>query len=106
MNLLDVLAEYILHWMVKNGSERSIKKEEVLLKEGGKNQTLYIVLDGLFGVYGSRPESKPFELHAARHVIGEDPVFSDGFVASTVVAEEPALIPRALSRPGSYFPIA
>jgi extracellular factor (EF) 3-hydroxypalmitic acid methyl ester biosynthesis protein len=91
-NLLDVLPEYVLYWIVQKGSERTLAGGDVLLKEGEKNATFYIVLDGLFGVYSTPPVGKPAELHSAGSVIGEASMFSNSIVPFTVVAEESSLV--------------
>jgi CRP-like cAMP-binding protein/SAM-dependent methyltransferase len=91
-NLLDVLPEYVLYWIVQKGRERTLVERDVLLKEGEKNDTFYIVLDGLFGVYGSSPSAKPAELRSAGSVIGEASMFSDSTVPFTVSAVESSLV--------------
>ena len=39
--LLEILPEYVLHWIVQRGTERHVKKTEPLLTEGEKNGSLY-----------------------------------------------------------------
>lgn len=51
--LLEILPEYVLHWIVKRGNERRLHEKEALLTEGKKNESLFIVLDGLFCSYAA-----------------------------------------------------
>jgi extracellular factor (EF) 3-hydroxypalmitic acid methyl ester biosynthesis protein len=101
INLLDLLPEYVLHWMVQKGKERRLEKEEALLKEGEKNLSLYIVLDGLFNVYSSAVPNKVLEHSAPGSVLGEVSFFTDRPATATVIAGEPSLVlelPKAILR--------
>ena len=90
--LLEVLPEYILSWIVQKGRERRLGAGDILLKEGERNDSLYIVLDGLFGVTKGEPASPFFEHVAAGSVLGEISFFTDGITPATVVAQEPSLV--------------
>ena len=98
-NLLEVLPEYVLYWLVQRGTERTLTEHEVLLKEGQKNDCLYIVLDGLFSVVVTKAANKQLEHRGPGSVLGEDSFFTDGLPSSTVIAQEPSLVlelPRTL----------
>jgi extracellular factor (EF) 3-hydroxypalmitic acid methyl ester biosynthesis protein len=90
--LLEVLPEYILSWIVQKGRERRLEAGDILLKEGERNDSLYIVLDGLFGVTKGVAASPSFEHVAAGSVLGEDSFFTDGIAPATAVAREPSLV--------------
>jgi len=90
--LLEVLPEYILSWIVQKGREHRLGAGDILLKEGERNDALYIVLDGLFGVTRGSPESPSYEHVAAGSVLGEDSFFTDAIAPATVVAREPSLV--------------
>jgi CRP-like cAMP-binding protein/SAM-dependent methyltransferase len=92
INLLEVLPEYVLHWMVQKGKERQLETGKVLLKEGDRDQSLYIVLDGLFNVFSSAVPEKILGHGAPGSVLGEVPFFTDSPAAETVVAGEPSLV--------------
>jgi extracellular factor (EF) 3-hydroxypalmitic acid methyl ester biosynthesis protein len=99
--LFEILPEYVLHWIVQRGVERHLTEKEPLLTEGAKNDSLFIVLDGLFGSY-LPDSSRVLEHFAAGSVIGESSFFTDGNSTANVVAEEPSLvleIPRSLLAP-------
>ncbi len=101
-NLLAVLPEYVLYWIVQKGRERSLTQKEVLFSQGEKSESLYIVLDGLLASYDGPLSAKPAELHNAGSLLGEEFVFSDGIASSTAIAEEPSLlleIPHSLLGP-------
>jgi extracellular factor (EF) 3-hydroxypalmitic acid methyl ester biosynthesis protein len=91
-NLLDVLPEYVLSWIVQKGKERWLDQGEVLLREGEKSHALYIVLDGLFGV-DSGVHDSPLSEHAAPgSVVGDISLFTDTAVHAQVVAQERSLV--------------
>jgi CRP-like cAMP-binding protein/SAM-dependent methyltransferase len=92
ISLLDVLPEYVLYWMVQKGKERRLETKEVLLKEGEKNQSLFIVLDGLFNVFSGAVPGKVLEHSAPGSVLGEVSFFTDSPALATVVAGEPSLV--------------
>jgi len=91
-NLLDLLPEYVLFWLVQKGKERSLMHGSALLREGERNESLYIVLDGLFGVYAGGAGDKPLEHIGAGGVLGEMSFFTDGIAPTTVIAEEESLV--------------
>jgi CRP-like cAMP-binding protein len=89
--LLEILPEYVLHWIVKRGSERHLNEKETLLTEGEKNESLISVLDGLFGSYTS-DSPRLLEHFGAGSVIGESAYFTDLNAPASVVAEESSLV--------------
>lgn len=88
-NLLDVIPEYVLTWLVQKGKERRLADKEILIQEGALNSSLWIVLDGLFGVYA---DERRLEHIPPGSVVGEIPVFTDAPAPSTIRAEEPSLV--------------
>ncbi len=92
VSLLDVLPEHVLYWMVNRGRERRVEQDAVLLKEGERNGSLFIVLDGLFGVFTESSGDRRHEHLAPGSLIGEISYFTDGVVSTTVRAEEPSLV--------------
>ena len=99
--LLEILPEYVLHWIVKRGNERRLNEKETLLTEGEKNESLFIVLDGLFCSYVSG-SPRVLEHFSARSVIGESSYFTELSAPASVVAEERSLvldIPHSLLAP-------
>lgn len=91
-NLLDVLPEYVLAWIVRKGTERWLEKGEALLREGEKVTALYIVLDGLFGVEVGVSGSPLTGRAAPGSVVGEIPYFTDTASNASVIALERSLV--------------
>jgi CRP-like cAMP-binding protein len=89
--LLEILPEYVLHWIVQRGNERHLSEKESLLTEGEKNESLFIELDGLFGLYVSG-SPRVLEHFGAGSVIGESSYFTELTAPASVVAEEPSLV--------------
>lgn len=96
-NLLDLLPEYVLHWLVQKGQERTLRQKEALITEGEKNDSLFIVLDGLFGVYNAGAQ-RVLEHYGAGSVMGETSYFTGGVAAASFIAEEETLV-LEISRP-------
>ncbi|MGB2959214.1 MAG: cyclic nucleotide-binding domain-containing protein [Bacteroidota bacterium] len=88
VNLLELLPEYVLHWLVQKGKDRRLQAKEVLLKEGEHNDSLFLVLDGLFGTYVTSATESRLEHHGAGSILGEMSFFTDGVSSELVVAEE------------------
>jgi CRP-like cAMP-binding protein/SAM-dependent methyltransferase len=88
VNLLELLPEYVLHWLVQKGRDRRLQAKEVLLREGEHNDSLFLVLDGLFGTYVSSATEGRLEHHGAGSILGEMSFFTDGVASELVVAEE------------------
>jgi CRP-like cAMP-binding protein len=91
-SLLEALPEYVLYWLVKKGKERTLQEKEVLLTQGEKNDSLYIVLDGLIGVYAIATLAKHTEHVGPGSLLGETSFFTDGVESATAIAEEPSLV--------------
>ena len=93
VDVLAVLPEYVLSWMVQKGTERILEPKDVLFQAGQASDSLSIVLDGLFGVLltGSQAE-KRLEHHGPGSILGEMSFFTDGLASETVVAEDRSLV--------------
>jgi extracellular factor (EF) 3-hydroxypalmitic acid methyl ester biosynthesis protein len=99
-SILEAFPEYVLAWLVKNGKERYLQATEILLKEGDQNDSLFVVLDGLFahsvsGLTGQRIAHFP-----PGSILGELSFFSDGIASESIIAEEPSLV---LQVPGNIL---
>ncbi len=91
LEVLQLLPEYVLHWLVQNGSEHRVERQQVLIERGAQVPGLYIVLDGLFTV--SAPGTEGHIEHAtAGTMLGDVSFFTDEPAAGTIVAEEPGLV--------------
>jgi len=91
-DLLQVMPEYVLHWMVQKGKERQLQQKEVIIREGEKCDSLFLVLDGLFDVYAGGTDQRHIERVAPGNMLGEVSFFTDGVATATVIAEECSLV--------------
>jgi len=87
-NLLELLPEYVLHWLVQKGSDRKLTAGDRLHSEGERNDSLYIILDGILHVAVESAPGVKVERHAAGDIVGEAAFFTDGHAAETLIAEE------------------
>jgi len=92
VNLLEVLPEYVLHWLVQNGTERRVQEGEVLLAAGANNASLFIVLDGLFVSLHEDHSGNDTDHMGAGSILGETSYFSEGTEPETYTAAEPSLV--------------
>lgn len=99
--LLEILPEYVLHWIVQRGRERRVAEKETLIACGETPGALFIVLDGVFGLFPPGAE-RPEEHFGAGTVVGESSYFTDRPADASLIAQEPSLvleIPRSLLDP-------
>jgi CRP-like cAMP-binding protein/SAM-dependent methyltransferase len=91
LEVLQLLPEYVLHWLVRNGTERRVGPQQVLIERGTPVPGLYVVLDGLFSV--STPGNEGHVEHAsAGTMLGDVSFFTEEPAAATVIAEEAGLV--------------
>ncbi|MGA9121550.1 MAG: cyclic nucleotide-binding domain-containing protein, partial [Bacteroidota bacterium] len=60
-DLLQLVPEYVLQWMVQKGRDRLVSEGEVLIKEGERCDSFFIVLDGLFASMGGASSAHQVE---------------------------------------------
>ena len=96
VNLLELLPEYVLYWLVQKGTDRKLEAGERLSSEGEQNDSLFIVLDGILAAAVDGVPGAKIERHVAGGIVGETAFFTDGKVSETLIAEEPS---RALEIP-------
>ncbi len=99
-SILETLPEYVLHWLVQKGKERYIQTTEILLKEDEHNDSLFIVIDGLFGLSVKGIVGQKIEHFPPGSILGELSFFTDGIASETISAEEPSVV---LEIPGSLL---
>jgi CRP-like cAMP-binding protein/SAM-dependent methyltransferase len=92
VSLLEVLPEYVLHWLVQNGTERRVQEGEVLLAVGAANSSLFIVLDGLFVARLHDHVESETDHAGAGSLLGEASYFGDGTEPVTYAAVEQSLV--------------
>lgn len=92
VSLLEVLPEYVLHWLVQNGAERRIPEGEVLLSAGSANASLFIVLDGLFVAHLDANGGADADHAGPGSLLGETSYFGEGTEPVSYRATEPSLV--------------
>ena len=92
VNLLEILPEYVLSWLVMHGRERHVATDEVLFSEGASATSLFLVLDGLLGLTLVSHGEKRVGHASPGSIVGEMSLVSDEPAAATVTAEEPSLV--------------
>jgi extracellular factor (EF) 3-hydroxypalmitic acid methyl ester biosynthesis protein len=92
VSILESLPEYVLMWLVKNGKERYLQATEILLKEEEHTDSLFVVLDGLFGLSVIGLAGQRISHFPPGSILGELAFFSDGVSQESIVAEEPSLV--------------
>ena len=92
VSLLEVLPEYVLHWLVQNGTERRVQEGEILLTAGAANSSLFIVLDGLFVARLHDHVESETDHAGAGSLLGESSYFGEGTEPVTYAAVEPSLV--------------
>jgi extracellular factor (EF) 3-hydroxypalmitic acid methyl ester biosynthesis protein len=92
VSLLEVIPEYVLHWLVQNGTERRLRQGEVLLTGGAENASLYIVLDGLFAAQVDEQGDGEADHAGPGSLLGETSYFGNGTEPATILATEPSLV--------------
>ncbi|MBP1657945.1 MAG: hypothetical protein H6Q31_2546 [Bacteroidetes bacterium] len=100
VSILEVLPEYVLHWLVQNGKERYIQATEVLLREGERNDSLFIVIDGLFGLSVKGIVGQSIEHYPSGSILGDLSFLTDGVLTESIRAEEPSVV---LEIPGTVL---
>lgn len=99
VNLLELLPEYVLHWLVQKGTDRKLDAGERLSSEGEHNDSLFIILDGILAVSRDSVPGTKVERHGAGGIVGETAFFTDGQSSETLVTEEASRvleIPRSV----------
>jgi len=99
VNLLELLPEYVLHWLVQKGTDRKLEAGERLRSEGERNDSLFIILDGILTVMVESAPGAKIGRHIAGGIVGDTAFFTDGHSSETLIAEEPSRvleIPRAV----------
>jgi len=92
VNLLELLPEYVLYWLVQKGTDRKLEVGERLKSEGERNDSLFIVLDGILDVAIDSAPGAKIERHVAGGIVGETAFFTDGHSSETLIAEEPSRV--------------
>jgi CRP-like cAMP-binding protein/SAM-dependent methyltransferase len=88
----ELLPDTIINWIIENSTERHIETNKTLIKEGDYIESLYIVLEGLFGIYLTSVDNKLLRLCGPGSVLGEISFIDDVPASASVIANEASLI--------------
>lgn len=92
VSVLEVIPDYVLHWIVRNGTERKFNEGEVLLTGGAENASLFVVLDGVFAPRLHDHGDSGVDHAGPGSLLGETSFFGGGEEPVTIVAVEPSLV--------------
>jgi len=83
--LLSQLSDTDLAWMVACGTKQLLPRGEVLIEEGRRIDSLYILLDGILEISASQLGERPFRLGCGE-VVGEVSLLDSRPPTATVTA--------------------
>jgi len=97
IELLGDLAQKDVDWIFETGNTQRVTAEEVIINEGTELAYLYLVLEGLVGIYISAIHGKQLAALGSGEILGEISFLGDLPTTASVVALEDTVL-LALSR--------
>jgi len=97
IELLGDLAQKDVDWIFETGNTQRVTAEEVIINEGTELAYLYLVLEGLVGIYISAINGKQLAALGSGEILGEISFLGDLPTTASVVALEDTVL-LALSR--------
>ncbi|MBF0488368.1 MAG: cyclic nucleotide-binding domain-containing protein [Nitrospirae bacterium] len=92
VKILEILSDEDIQWLLSMGMEEHLEPETLLIKEGEFTEAVYIVLEGLLGVYLSTSGYKQVATIGAGEIIGEMSYLENVPTSATVIAVEPSIV--------------
>ncbi|MBF0554518.1 MAG: cyclic nucleotide-binding domain-containing protein [Nitrospirae bacterium] len=92
VKILEILSDEDIQWLLSMGMEEHLEPETLLIKEGEFTEAVYIVLEGLLGVYISASGYKQVAAIGAGEIIGEMSYLENVPTSATVIAIEPSIV--------------
>ena len=94
MNLFDALSENEFRKLLTITRRRTVESGSALLREGGKGDTLFIILDGKVKVFKTGDHQQPVEIAilGSGSVFGEMAVFDNQPNSASVLAVEDTIL--------------
>src|SRR5215210_4247046 len=86
--LLNELSESEISWLLSEGETRYCERGTPLVKEGGRIECLYIVLEGVLSVTVGGPGGREIAKLAPGQIVGEMSFLEDRPASASVVALE------------------
>lgn len=96
--LFSLLPDAAIEWIAEASTERRIASHEVIIRDGEQPKALYIVLEGVLGIYPTLDGPK-VALAGPGSVLGDMSMLNDDPASASVKAEEACLVlelPREL----------
>lgn len=81
-----------IDWLINNGKKEKIKKSTVLIQKGKLIDNIYIVLDGLFGIYSGKNSDTLITKLDSGEIIGEMSFVDTTPPFVTVIADMDSLV--------------
>ncbi|KWT83001.1 Crp/Fnr family transcriptional regulator [Candidatus Magnetominusculus xianensis] len=92
VKILEILSDEDIQWLLSMGMEEQLEPEAVLIREGEFTEAVYIVLEGLLGVFVSAGGYKQVAAIGAGEIIGEMSYLENEPTSATVIAVEPSIV--------------
>jgi CRP-like cAMP-binding protein/SAM-dependent methyltransferase len=88
IHLFQLLSDSSVDWIVHNSTEARVDAGEVLIREGTRISSMYIVTEGLLGVYTGSAGNKKISHVGPGAVVGEMSFVEDSATAASIIAIE------------------
>ncbi|MBF0517256.1 MAG: cyclic nucleotide-binding domain-containing protein [Nitrospirae bacterium] len=92
VKILEILSDDDIQWLLSTGMEEQFEPETVIIREGEFTEAVYIVLEGLLGVFVSASGFKQVASIGAGEIIGEMSYLENLPTSATVIAVEPSIV--------------
>ena len=94
LTLLSLLNDADIDWIMENGEKQQVNAGTSIIKEGDEIDSLYIVLEGLMGVYLSALPRQQLATVGPGELVGEISFIEEGPASASVTAVETSLLHR------------
>ncbi|MBF0457492.1 MAG: cyclic nucleotide-binding domain-containing protein [Nitrospirae bacterium] len=92
VKILEILSDDDIQWLLSMGMEEHLEPETMIIKEGEFTEAVYIVLEGLLGVFVSASGYKQVATIGAGEIIGEMSYLENEPTSAAVIAIEPSIL--------------
>lgn len=92
LDFLSRLSPKHVHWVMSAGAEKTVETGAIIVRAGDEITAVYLVLEGLFGVYTAASGNERVATMGPGDIVGEISFIDDLPPSASVVALEPALV--------------
>lgn len=92
LEFLDKLDDKYIDWIFNNGVEQRVQANTTLIKENSRIDHIYLLLEGVLGVYSDSEIKKKIATLGPGEIIGEMSFLDNHNTSAMVVAEEDTLL--------------